>query len=109
MRAPGDYPDGKQGDVLTVEFAVIGIPCVGLNGGPEFKHNEAFSFQIATDDQDDDVEEDRHHHDRGGATGLTSCPHVDNWAGENANASDVNISWRPVGRAGPLCSSGCKP
>ena len=51
MRAPGDYPDGKQGDVLTVEFTVIGIPCVGLNGGPEFKHNEAFSFQIATDDQ----------------------------------------------------------
>jgi 2-polyprenyl-6-hydroxyphenyl methylase/3-demethylubiquinone-9 3-methyltransferase len=51
MRAPGDYPDGKEGDVLTVEFTVIGIPCVGLNGGPEFKHNEAFSFQIATDDQ----------------------------------------------------------
>ena len=50
-RAPGDFPDGKQGDVLTVEFTVIGIPCVGLNGGPEFKHNEAFSFQIATDDQ----------------------------------------------------------
>jgi predicted 3-demethylubiquinone-9 3-methyltransferase (glyoxalase superfamily) len=40
MRAPGDYPDGKQGDVLTVEFTVIGIPCVGLNGGPQFKHNE---------------------------------------------------------------------
>ena len=51
MRAPGDYPDGKQGDVLTVEFTVVGIPCVGLNGGPAFKHNEAFSFQIATDDQ----------------------------------------------------------
>ena len=51
LRAPGDYPNGKQGDVLTVEFPVIGIPCVGLNGGPEFKHNEAFSFQIATDDQ----------------------------------------------------------
>ena len=49
--APGDYPNGKQGDVLTVEFTVIGIPCVGLNGGPEFKHNEAFSFQLATDDQ----------------------------------------------------------
>ncbi len=49
--APGDYPNGKQGDVLTVEFTVIGIPCVGLNGGPEIKHNEAFSFQIATDDQ----------------------------------------------------------
>ena len=51
LRAPGDYPNGKQGDVLTVEFAVIGIPCVGLNGGPGIKHNEAFSFQIATDDQ----------------------------------------------------------
>ncbi len=51
QRAPSDYPDGKQGDVLTVEFTVAGIPCVGLNGGPQFKHNEAFSFQIATDDQ----------------------------------------------------------
>jgi predicted 3-demethylubiquinone-9 3-methyltransferase (glyoxalase superfamily) len=50
-RAPGDYPDGKQGDVLTVEFTVAGIPCIGLNGGPHFKHSEAFSFQIATDDQ----------------------------------------------------------
>ena len=50
-RAPGDYPSGKQGDVLTVEFTVVGIPCIGLNGGPVFKHNEAFSFQIATDDQ----------------------------------------------------------
>lgn len=50
-RAPGDYPSGKQGDVLTVEFTVIGIPCLGLNGGPAFKHSEAFSFQVATDDQ----------------------------------------------------------
>jgi predicted 3-demethylubiquinone-9 3-methyltransferase (glyoxalase superfamily) len=50
-RAPGDYPSGKKGDVLVVEFTVAGIPCIGLNGGPEFKHNEAFSFQIATDDQ----------------------------------------------------------
>jgi 2-polyprenyl-6-hydroxyphenyl methylase/3-demethylubiquinone-9 3-methyltransferase len=50
-RAPGDYPSCKQGDVLTVDFSVCGIPCIGLNGGPEFKHNEAFSFQIATDDQ----------------------------------------------------------
>ncbi len=49
--APGDYPAGKQGDVLTVEFTVIGIPCLGLNGGPEVKHNEAFSFQVATVDQ----------------------------------------------------------
>jgi 2-polyprenyl-6-hydroxyphenyl methylase/3-demethylubiquinone-9 3-methyltransferase len=51
LRAPGDYPNGKHGDVLTVEFTVVGISCVGLNGGPEFKHNQAFSFQIATDDQ----------------------------------------------------------
>src|SRR4051794_25756950 len=50
-RAPGDYPSGKAGDVLTVEFTVAGVPCLGLNGGPAFKHNEAFSFQIATDDQ----------------------------------------------------------
>ena len=51
MRAPGDYPSGRQGDVLTVEFTVAGIPCVGINGGSAFKHSEAFSFQIATDDQ----------------------------------------------------------
>lgn len=50
-RAPGDFPSGKAGDVLTVDFVVAGIPCLGLNGGPAFKHNEAFSFQIATDDQ----------------------------------------------------------
>lgn len=49
--APGDFPAGKQGDVLTVEFTVLGIPCVGLNGGPAFTHSEAFSFQVATDDQ----------------------------------------------------------
>ena len=52
-RAPGDYPSGKQGDVLTVEFMVMGIPCLGLNGGPVFKHSEAFSFQVATDDQEE--------------------------------------------------------
>jgi predicted 3-demethylubiquinone-9 3-methyltransferase (glyoxalase superfamily) len=51
LHAPGDYPDGKQDDVLTVEFSVAGIPCLGFNGGPHFKHSEAFSFQIATDDQ----------------------------------------------------------
>lgn len=50
-RAPADYPDGRQGDVLLVEFTVAGIPCIGLNGGPHFKHSEAFSFQISTDDQ----------------------------------------------------------
>jgi len=50
-RAPGDYPSGRQGDVLMVEFTVMGIPCVGLNGGDAFTHNESFSFQVATDDQ----------------------------------------------------------
>ncbi|OWU85656.1 3-demethylubiquinone-9 3-methyltransferase [Oceanicola sp. 22II-s10i] len=50
-RAPADFPSGKKGDVLTVEFTVFGIPCLGLNGGPIFPHTEAFSFQIATDDQ----------------------------------------------------------
>ena len=50
-RAPGDFPDGKQGDVLTVMFTVMGIPCMGLNGGPAFTHCEAFSFQVATADQ----------------------------------------------------------
>ena len=50
-RAPGDYPAGKKGDVLTVEFTVLGTPCLGLNGGPMVKHTEAFSFQVATDDQ----------------------------------------------------------
>ncbi len=52
-RAPGDYPDGKEGDVLTVEFTVCGIPCIGLNGGPQFPQSEAFSFQISTDDQEE--------------------------------------------------------
>jgi predicted 3-demethylubiquinone-9 3-methyltransferase (glyoxalase superfamily) len=51
VRAPGDFPDGHEGDVLTVEFTVAGIPCLGLNGGPAFTQTEAFSFQIATDDQ----------------------------------------------------------
>ncbi len=50
-RAPGDFHSGKQGDVLTVEFTVLGVACLGLNGGPMFKHSEAFSFQVATTDQ----------------------------------------------------------
>jgi 2-polyprenyl-6-hydroxyphenyl methylase/3-demethylubiquinone-9 3-methyltransferase len=50
-RAPGDYPAGKEGDVLTVEFTVMGVSCLGLNGGPAIKHNQAFSFQVATADQ----------------------------------------------------------
>ncbi|MBN9372624.1 VOC family protein [Hydrogenophaga sp. YM1] len=51
MHAPGDYPSGQAGNVLTVEFTVLGIPCLGLNGGPAFQQSEAFSFQVATDDQ----------------------------------------------------------
>jgi 2-polyprenyl-6-hydroxyphenyl methylase/3-demethylubiquinone-9 3-methyltransferase len=50
-RAPGDYPAGQQGNILMVEFTVMGIPCLGLNGGPGVQHNEAFSFQVATEDQ----------------------------------------------------------
>ncbi|MFA5581147.1 MAG: VOC family protein [Paracoccaceae bacterium] len=56
-RAPADFPSGKKGDVLTVEFTVAGMPCIGLNGGTAFTHSEAFSFQIATEDQ---VETDRY-------------------------------------------------
>ncbi len=52
-RAPADFPSGKQGDVLTVEFVVLGIPCLGLNGGPAFTHSEAFSFQVATENQEE--------------------------------------------------------
>ena len=58
-RAPADYPNGKAGDVLTVEFTVTGIPCIGINGGPTFRHSEAFSFQVATRDQ---AETDRYWH-----------------------------------------------
>ncbi len=50
-RAPADFPSGRAGDVLTVEFTVLGLPCLGLNGGPAFRQTEAFSFQVATDDQ----------------------------------------------------------
>jgi predicted 3-demethylubiquinone-9 3-methyltransferase (glyoxalase superfamily) len=50
-RAPGDYPDGEEGQVLTVEFTVLGVDCLGLNGGPAFKHSESFSFQTVTEDQ----------------------------------------------------------
>jgi len=52
-RTPSDYPSGKQGDPLVVEFTVAGVPCIGLNGGPEFKQTEAFSFQISTEDQEE--------------------------------------------------------
>ena len=53
IRAPSDYPAGKQGDVIVVEFTVLGIPCIGLNGGAAFKHSEAFSFQVVTEDQEE--------------------------------------------------------
>ena len=56
-RAPGDYPDGVKGSALVVEFTVMGVPCIGLNGGAQFKHSEAFSFQVMTEDQ---VETDRY-------------------------------------------------
>jgi len=52
-KAPADFPSGREGDVITVQFTVMGIPCIGLNGGPMFKHNEAFSFQVATEDQEE--------------------------------------------------------
>ena len=68
--APGDYPSGKQGEVLTVEFTVMGIPCLGLNGGPAFKHSEAFSFQVTTDDQ---AETDRLWHAIVGSGGQESA------------------------------------
>jgi 2-polyprenyl-6-hydroxyphenyl methylase/3-demethylubiquinone-9 3-methyltransferase len=58
-RAPGDYPNGKEGNALVVEFTVLGVPCIGLNGGPAFKHSEAFSIQVQTDTQE---ETDRYWH-----------------------------------------------
>ncbi|MGX7951865.1 VOC family protein [Tsuneonella sp. HG249] len=67
--APGDFPDGKQGDELTVEFTVCGIPCLGLNGGPQFPQTEAFSFQIMTEDQE---ETDRYWHAIVGNGGVES-------------------------------------
>ena len=69
-RAPADYPAGKQGDVLTVEFTVLGIPCLGLNGGPGLTHTNAFSFQVATVDQ---AETDRYWNAIVGNGGQTSA------------------------------------
>ncbi|MBK9135919.1 MAG: VOC family protein [Betaproteobacteria bacterium] len=87
-RAPADYPSGKAGDVLTVQFTVMGIPCLGLNGGPAFKQTEAFSFQVATDDQ---AETDRLWHaivDNGGqASACGWCK--DKWG----------LSWQITPRA----------
>jgi 2-polyprenyl-6-hydroxyphenyl methylase/3-demethylubiquinone-9 3-methyltransferase len=87
-RAPGDYPAGQEGDVLTVEFTVLGIPCLGLNGGPGVPHTDAFSFQVATDDQ---LETDRLWHailDHGGqASACGWCK--DKWG----------LSWQITPRA----------
>jgi predicted 3-demethylubiquinone-9 3-methyltransferase (glyoxalase superfamily) len=69
-RAPADYPGGKKGDVLVVEFTVLGVACIGLNGGSAFKHNEAFSFQVATTDQ---AETDRYWAAIGGNGGMESA------------------------------------
>jgi 2-polyprenyl-6-hydroxyphenyl methylase/3-demethylubiquinone-9 3-methyltransferase len=95
-RAPGDYPGGRQGDVLVVEFNVLGIPCIGLNGAPaSFQHNEAFSFQVATTDQ---AETDRYWDaivSNGGKESACGwCK--DKWG----------ISWQitPVARASPAIS-----
>ncbi len=70
FRAPSDFPGGKAGDVLTVEFTVCGVPCLGLNGGPTFKQTEAFSFQIATEDQ---AETDRYWNAIVGSGGVESA------------------------------------
>ncbi len=87
-RAPADYPDGKQGNALMVEFTVLGLPCVGLNGGPQFRHSEAFSFQVFTEDQ---AETDRYWHavvDNGGQESQCGwCK--DRWG----------VSWQIVPRA----------
>ena len=69
FRAPGDYPAGKRGDALTVDFTVMGLHCIGLNGGPAIKHSEAFSFQVTTDDQS---ETDRYWHAIVGSGGAES-------------------------------------
>jgi len=86
--APSDFPGGKKGDALTVEFTVLGIPCLGLNGGPTFKHSEAFSFQIATENQE---ETDRYWNaivDNGGAESACGwC--TDRWG----------LSWQITPRA----------
>jgi predicted 3-demethylubiquinone-9 3-methyltransferase (glyoxalase superfamily) len=69
-RAPGDYPSGREGQVITVEFTVLGVACLGLNGGPVFKHTEAFSFQILTDNQ---AETDRYWNAIVGNGGMESA------------------------------------
>jgi predicted 3-demethylubiquinone-9 3-methyltransferase (glyoxalase superfamily) len=88
LHAPSDYPGGKEGDVLTVEFTVLGIPCLGLNGGPVFKHNEAFSFQIATENQE---ETDRYWNAIVGN------------GGRRASAAGAKTNGESPGRSRPAC------
>lgn len=94
--APGDYPAGQAGQVITVQFTVMGIPCLGLNGGPAFSHDEAFSFQVATEDQ---AETDRYWHaiisNGGQASACGWCK--DKWG----------ISWQITPR--PLTEGICDP
>lgn len=94
--APGDYPAGLAGQVITVQFTVMGIPCLGLNGGPAFSHDEAFSFQVATEDQ---AETDRYWHaiisNGGQASACGWCK--DKWG----------ISWQITPRA--LTEGICDP
>ena len=90
--APGDFPSGKQGEVLTVEFTVMGIPCLGLNGGPDVKHNWAFSFQVATADQ---AETDRYWNAIVGNGGAESAC---GWCQDNPHLSlhqPHALSWPP--------------
>ena len=87
-RAPGDYPSGKAGDVLTVEFTVAGVACVGLNGGPMFKPSEAFSFMITTEDQ---AETDRYWNAITGNDGQESAC---GWCKDR---------WGSPGRSRPAC------
>src|SRR2546421_11751180 len=99
-KAPADYPSGKAGDVLTVEFTVLGIPCLGLNGGPAFRHSEAFSFQIATDDQ---AETDRYWNAIVGNGGQESacgwCK--DKWGGSWQITPRVLTEAKAAGRVEP--------
>jgi predicted 3-demethylubiquinone-9 3-methyltransferase (glyoxalase superfamily) len=94
--APSDYPSGKAGDVLTVEFTVLGIPCLGLNGGPEFRHSEAFSFQVATDNQE---ETDRYWNaivGNGGQESQCGCARIDGACRGKLLRVCSRRHWRPV-------------
>jgi predicted 3-demethylubiquinone-9 3-methyltransferase (glyoxalase superfamily) len=87
-RAPSDYPNVQAGEVSLVEFTVLGIPCLGLNGGPVFRHSEAFSFQIATDDQAEPT-----------AIGTRSSA----TAASRVNAAGARIGGGSRGRSLPAC------